>query len=215
MSDPTEAVESADPPVVVVTVAAPVDVVWHALRDRETLRHWHGWHYDDLDDEIDQIYFRDVVEDEAVHRLTLGGGDRVELVPDGAATVVRLTRPPVDDDSEWAAFYDDITEGWTTFLHQLRFAVEHHAGQARRTLFYAGTGAAPDPAALVTGAPWFRSEHQSGIRVPGWGDGLLVTAYNPAKDAAMAVLTTYGLDDDALAGLDAQAQAWWPAGVRG
>ena len=214
MTRPSEPADG-EPPVVVVTVAAPVDVVWKALRDKDVLRQWHGWHFDGLDDEIDHIYFGDVAEDEARRTLTLGAGDRIELVPDGDRTVVRLTRPPVDDDSEWAAYYDDITEGWTTFLQQLRFAVEQHPGEARRTLFYAGGGPAPDPSALVTGPSWFRAANQSGTRVPAWGDGLLVTAYNPGKDAAMAVLTTYGLDDDALARLDEQVRAWWPGGVRG
>jgi hypothetical protein len=41
------------------------------------------------------------------------------------------------------------------------------------------------------------------------GDGLLITAYQPATRAAMAVLTTYGLDDDALADLDATWSPWW------
>ena len=214
MTRPSEPVDG-EPPVVVVTVAAPVDVVWKALRDKDVLRQWHGWHFDGLDDEIDHIYFGDVAEDEARRTLTLGAGDRIELVPDGDRTVVRLTRPPVDDDSEWAAYYDDITEGWTTFLQQLRFAVERHPGEARRTLFYASGGPAPAPSALVTGPSWFRAANQSGTRVPAWGDGLLVTAYNPGKDAAMAVLTTYGLDDDALARLDEQVRAWWPGGVRG
>ena len=214
-ADPAEPTEPTEPPVVVVIVAAPVDVVWNALRDRDVLRQWHGWHYEGLEDEIDQIFFQGVVEDDEQHRLALGGGDLVELVPDGDRTVVRLTRPPVDDGSEWAAFYDDITEGWTTFLQQLRFAVEEHPGQVRRTLFFAGGGAVPDPAALVTGPQWFRAANQTGTRVPAWGDGLLVTAYNPGKDAAMAVLTTYGLDDDSLARLETQVRAWWPAGVRG
>ena len=214
MTRPSEPADG-EPPVVVVTVAAPVDVVWKALRDKDVLRQWHGWHFDGLDDEIDHIYFGDVAEDEARRTLTLGAGDRIELVPDGDRTVVRLTRPPVDDDSEWAAYYDDITEGWTTFLQQLRFAVEQHPGEARRTLVYAGGGPVPDPSALVSGPSWFRAANQSGTRVPAWGDGLLVTAYNPGKDAAMAVLTTYGLDDDALARLDEQVRAWWPGGVRG
>lgn len=201
-----------DTPVVVVTIAVPVTEVWQALRDRERVHHWHGWEADGLDDEITEIYFSDeVVEDGAAHTLTLGGGDRLELLPEreGQGTRVRLTRPPVSDDDEWAAYYDDITEGWVTFLHQLRFALEHHRDAPRRTLFLAGLGEAPDPALLADGSTWFRSEHQVGTRVPAWGDGLLVTAHNPTRNTAMAVLTTYGVDDDALAALDTAAQTWW------
>lgn len=196
-------------PVVVVTVAAPLDTVWQALRDRERIHHWHGWEADDLADEIDLIYFREATEGEDRRSLTLSGGDRLELVPQGESTQVRLTRAPVSDDDEWASYYDDITEGWVTFLHQLRFAVEHHRGEPRRTLFHAGEGAPPEPDALVSGSTWFRSDHQTGTRVPAWGDGLLVTAHIPAKNAAMAVLTTYGLDDDAVRDLDVAARAWW------
>jgi hypothetical protein len=35
---------SADRVVVEVTVAAPVDVVWHALRDSAEIRRWFGLH---------------------------------------------------------------------------------------------------------------------------------------------------------------------------
>lgn len=211
--DRTEPDPTADPegtPVVVVTVAAPVDAVWRALRDRERVHHWHGWQAEGLDDEIGQIYFSDdVAEDGTGHTLTLGGGDRVELLPHDEGTRVRLTRAPVSDDDEWAAWYDDITEGWVTFLHQLRFALEHHPDAPRRTLFHAGLGEPPDPAALAAGEPWFRSAHQVGTRVPAWGDGLLVTAHVPAKNAAMAVITTYGMDDAAFDELDTAARAWW------
>ncbi len=54
-------------PQIVVTVAAPVEAVWDALRDKEKIRHWHGWEFDGpqggLEQEIDLIYFTDVTED--------------------------------------------------------------------------------------------------------------------------------------------------------
>lgn len=209
-TDPDDPAGAADTPVVVVTIAAPVAEVWQALRDRGRVHHWHGWEADGLDDEITEIYFSDeVAEDGTGHTLALGGGDRIELLPDGEGTRVRLTRPPVSDDDEWAAYYDDITEGWVTFLQQLRFALENHPDAPRRTLFHSGVGRAPDPASLAEGSTWFRTEHQLGTRVPAWGDGLLVTAHIPTKNTAMAVLTTYGLDDAAFADLDAAARAWW------
>jgi uncharacterized protein YndB with AHSA1/START domain len=35
-----------------VTMAAPVDAVWRALRDPAEIRRWFGWDYDGLDEEI-------------------------------------------------------------------------------------------------------------------------------------------------------------------
>ncbi|MGL5809055.1 MAG: SRPBCC family protein [Nocardioides sp.] len=205
-------------PIIEVTIAAPVDAVWRALRDTETIRHWHGWEFDGLDQEIDLIYLTKAVEGDDHRSLTLGQGDLFELFDEGAATRVRITRAPLSGDAEWDAYYDDVTEGWTTFLHQLRFALEHHPGEPRRTLFYSGFysgyGEPPnpaEPAAPADGVVWFETAKQRGLRIPEWGDGLLVTAYNPAKRTAMAVLTTYGLDDPALAELDARWSPWWSA----
>ena len=50
-------------PQIEVTIAAPVDAVWDALRDKEKIRHWHGWDFEGLAEEIDLIYFTDVEED--------------------------------------------------------------------------------------------------------------------------------------------------------
>ena len=49
-------------------------------------------------------------------------------------------RPPAPS---WDAFYDDIREGWTTFVHQLHFALEQHPGAERRTLQLDGAGERP------------------------------------------------------------------------
>ncbi|MET1075816.1 MAG: SRPBCC domain-containing protein [Umezawaea sp.] len=213
-----------------VTVAAPVDAVWEALRDKEQVRQWHGWDYHGLDDEIDQVFFADVIEE--VRALRLRGGDRFTLEPDGDRTVVTLTRAPHGDDPALDAYYDDITEGWTTFLQQLRFALERQPGAVRRTLYFAGYAAAvgvPEALGLedvtgpysvdlvgekATGDLWFRSANQLGVTVDGWGGGLLVVARTPPSDvkphaAVMAVLSTYGLDEVAFADLDTRWTAWW------
>jgi hypothetical protein len=63
-------------PVIVVTVAAPVEAVWDALRNKEKIRHWHGWEYEGLEAEIDLIFFTSFTEDETAHTLELQGGDR-------------------------------------------------------------------------------------------------------------------------------------------
>ncbi|HEX4704572.1 MAG TPA: SRPBCC domain-containing protein [Pseudonocardiaceae bacterium] len=181
-------------PRIEVTVAAPVDEVWDALRDKEKIRHWHGWETDGLDQEIDLIYFSEAEENGRT--LTLKeGGDSFELTPDDTGTRITLTRAAKGARPEWDEYYDEITEGWITFLHQLKFALERHPGQPRRTLFSSGQGKAP---VSIDGETFFRSDNQVGVVVPEWGDGLLVTGYNQARDQFMVVVTTYGLDDAAL-----------------
>lgn len=194
-------------PVIEVAVAAPVDTVWEALRDKEKIRRWHGWDYDGLDAEVDHIYLTDVVEDGRT--LALGGGDRFSLTPSGSGTLVTLDRAPRGGNPELDAYYDAITEGWTTFLQQLRFALERQPGAARRTLQFDGDF--PDLAVAdarytadlvgeqVSGEVWFRSANQVGVTVDSWGEGLLVVVGEPSP---MVVLSTYGLDEAAFADLE-------------
>jgi uncharacterized protein YndB with AHSA1/START domain len=211
---------SEDRPRIVVTVAAPVEAVWDAMRDKEKIRHWHGWEVegDGLEQEIDLIYFSDVTADDESRILTLGNGDQFVVEPVEGGSRVTLTRAAYGDNPEWDAYYDDITEGWITFLQQLRFALERHPGEPRRTLFYSGTGdrspidAQPD--LIGAAAEWFRSEHQLGLTVDDWGDGLLVLSHIPPSEkkpdgASMAILTLYG-DTDREA-VDARWKAWWEA----
>ncbi|HEY0447939.1 hypothetical protein [Actinophytocola sp.] len=225
---------SDNAPRIEVTVAAPVDTVWHALRDKETIRHWHGWDYDGLDDEIDLIYFTEITEDASARTLDVQGGDVIRLEADGDATRVALTRAPRGSNPDWDAYYAEITEGWITFLHQLRFAVERQPGAARRTLFFAGSNESGRSVVGELGLPagptvetsllgehakgevWFRSEHQLGITVDAWGDGLLVvSSAGPTEDrpdgTAMAILSTYGLDDARFAELKERWTPWWSA----
>ena len=219
-----------EPPRIEVTIAAPVDAVWHALRDKETIRHWHGWDFDGLDDEIDLIYFDHMTEDPAARTLSVQEGDVIRLEPDGDGTRVTLTRAPRGVNPDWDAYYDDITEGWTTFLQQLRFAVERKPGAPRRTVFLNGpnksgrdlahdlglgdAGAVDLVGEKVTTEPWYRAENQLGVAVDVWGGGLLVVASCAPTEAkpdgvAMAVLSTYGLSDDQLADLTNRWRAWW------
>lgn len=226
-----------------VTIAAPVDTVWHALRDRETLREWHGWHYEEgsgLAGEIDEIYHHDDVRaDEVAHRLEVAGGDVFTVEPHGAGAKVTLTRAAPGDDPDWAAYYDDITEGWITFLHQLRFLLERRPAATRRTLFFSGAATSGPPvdalhlAAVadqavgarfqaelageqVTGAVWFRSEHQLGLTVDSWGPGLLVVAHSEPSErqpagGVQAVLSTFDADAATHEALDSRWTKWWGA----
>jgi uncharacterized protein YndB with AHSA1/START domain len=225
-------------PRIEVTIAAPADTVWNALRDKETLRNWHGWDFDGLEEEIDVIYFTAFTEDAEARTLDVQGGDLFEVTPHGPGAKVTLTRAPHGSNPEWEQYYDDITESWTTFLHQLKFALERHPGEARRTIFLGGegdrAGSPIDELALadITGRPagtaydadllgepvrgmvWYRSEHQLGLTVDAWGDGLLVIRHGgpsapKPNGATMAVLTTYGLDDTAYEALRERWTPWW------
>jgi uncharacterized protein YndB with AHSA1/START domain len=222
-------------PRIEITVAAPVDEVWDALRTKDTIRHWHGWDYEGLDAEIDLIFFQHVTEDAEARTLDVQGGDLFRLEPDGEGTKVTLTRAPRGVNPDWDAYYDEITEGWITFLHQLKFALERQPGAVRRTLFFSGHN--PDSRSVVdelnlpehaAGTPfeatllgqqargevWFRSDHQCGVTVDAWGGGLLVvSSVDPTearpKGAAMAVLSTYGLGDAELDELNQRWAPWW------
>ncbi|SEU20425.1 SRPBCC family protein [Nonomuraea wenchangensis] len=225
-----------------VTISAPVEEVWRALRDPELIRRWHGWHFDGLDKEIELIYAQQATESPEEHRVEVQGGDRFELTDAGEGrTHLRMTRAPLSGDAEWDSYYDDVNEGWVTFIHQLRFALERHPGADRRTVFLSGSGAAPPLAAaglaaltgLAPGAPyehaaptgeplagtvWYRTDRQLGLTVDGWGDGLLVVAHTPPaavhpEGVAMMVLTTYGQTDEEFAALDARWTAWWSRAV--
>src|SRR5262245_8924065 len=121
-------------PRIEVTIAAAPDAVWTAVRERDRIRHWHGWDIDGLEEEIEVIYFKGFAEDAATHTLT-SDTDTIRLYPDGAGTRLVLTRAPFGKNPEWDAYYDDITEGWTTFMQQLRFAVERHPDDPRRTVY--------------------------------------------------------------------------------
>jgi hypothetical protein len=202
------------------TVAAPAAAVWRALRDPAEIRRWFGWDYDGLEAEIEEIFLSDTAS-EGDGTLDTGGG-RFELEPRGDATVVRVVMPEPG--------MDDVEQGWITFVQQLRFALERHPGRDRDTVYlsgdraqalapyrfadlavgerYAATAPAGDE---LAGEVWFRSEHQLGLTVDAWGDGLLVVSAAPGGGSA--VLTTYGLDAGALAALrERWVAAWRPAG---
>ena len=225
-------------------MAAPIGDVWRALREPDLLRNWHGWDYrtsdggDGLDAEIQVIYFNDAVTEEPPTRLFLGT-DVFDLIETDEGVRVRLTRAPRGANPDWDAYYDDITEGWTTFLHQLKWAVQRHPGQERVTHFTAGTPHEPgsvvdrfgladiaaQPAGSdysitlpmdidIAGTAFFRTEHQLGLTVDGWGDGLLVvadsaTAAHRPVGGSSAVLSTYGLSAADLTALRAAWDGWW------
>ena len=220
-----------------VTVPAPADAVWAALRDPQKIKDWFGWETDGLKDEIDFIFITHASADEERRIVSfVGVNDRYEVEATGDATsMVRVVRSAPA--GEWSDVFDGMIEGWICFTWQLAFAFARHPGQARRTLFFSGPpredqlarsllglDAAPaagepwsmplGPDAAASGQVWFTARHQIGVTVDAWGDGLLVVVDQPPSEkrprgTTMLTLTTYGLDDAALADLQARWQAWW------
>lgn len=220
----------SDPLRVRAVVAAPVDTVWERLTDPAHIGRWFGWEHDALDDEIAMIFVDGAAVSREKLRFETNGGGLFLLAESPAGTVVEVRRPAEDGDPD--AGFDGIDEGWTTFVQQLRLCAERHPDDDRRAIELAGKHLSADApgtwealglataAELEVGAPyaattpfgeeltgevWFRSPHQLGLTVDGWGDGLLVAVQRPADDerpfgSGQLVLTSYGLDDDGFAG---------------
>lgn len=142
----------------------------------------------------------------------MGDGSRFELERAGDGTVVRLVMAARDVD--WEREYDEMREGWTSFVMQLRFALERHPGQDRRTLQLTSAGEPPlqppsEPGERYEGETrWGErwsgelhhlTAHQAGLTVDGYGPGLVIVHFG-----RMAIVTTYGHDDDAFAALESR-----------
>ena len=234
--------EAADAPtedhvLVEVTVPAPADTVWAALRDPQKIKHWFGWDADTLKDEIDFIFVTHANADDARRVVDfVGVPDRYEVEARGDQCIVRVVRSaPAGED--WSDVFDGMIEGWISFTWQLAFALARHPDQPRRTLFFSGPpredrlarsllglDAAPAPGepwsmalgpdARASGEVWFLARHQTGVTVEAWGDGLLVVVDQPPTEkhprgTAMLTLTTYGLSDAAFADLETRWKGWW------
>lgn len=213
-------------PVVEITVGAPIELVWQSLRDPELIKHWMGWHYEGLAAEIGVIFGKDAQANEVEHTLQLRDGDRFELSERGGRTVVRLVRAPYLAGTEWSDYYHEITEGWLSFTQQLKFMHEEHQAAERRTLFFAGTGTPEVSATLATSIPrqvadvYYAADHQRGLTLPDLGPGLLIIGRKPQGEGksegpqvdAMAILTTYGLDDEQFAIERDRWTSWWRSG---
>ncbi|MFH5211507.1 SRPBCC domain-containing protein [Antrihabitans sp. NCIMB 15449] len=222
-----------EPVIIETTIAAPAATVWPALRDPDLIRRWHGWHYDGLDAEIDTIFLTGGTESED-YTLSLGE-DVFTLHEDDGVTTVRITRAPKGNNPEWDEWYDDITEGWTTFLEQLRFGIEVHALAVRRTLMLEGRlDVEPREALGLTvtaevGRPYqadmatadvfdgvvrLVAPHQIAVTVEQLGPGLLIVGDQPRNQqrplgGSMLVLTSYGLTEAAHDELAQRWQSWW------
>lgn len=189
--------------VVDITIAAPIDAVWAALRDPAKIANWFGWDAPSLAEEI-KFIFIDGADADGARRVVQfgeweGASDTIELTAEGAGTRLRLVRaggPPID----WTGVYEDISQGWVNFFQQLRLALERHAGETRRTIYLSGSSRAGvrEPSAELglgeaadlgqgeayaarlgtgdsaSGSVWYRTHFQTALTVEQWGDGLLV-----------------------------------------
>jgi hypothetical protein len=172
------------------------------------------------------IFGKKTLANEAEHTLQLGDGDRFELFERDGGTVVRMVRAPYVAGTEWSDYYHEITEGWLSFMQQLKFMHEEHPGQERRTLFFAGTGAPEVSATLATSIPaqvgdvYYAADRQHGLTLPDLGPGLLIIGKKPPSEGksekaqvdAMAILTAYGLDDRQFAIECDRWTSWWRSG---
>jgi len=110
----------------------------------------------------------------------------------------------------WEDVYEDVIEGWISFVEQLRLLLERHRGASRRTLYLSGRAAAghklpvgalglaelraPPIGSIygadiatgdhLTGSVWHRSRHQLGLSVDGFGEGLLIVTDRPPGGSA-------------------------------
>jgi uncharacterized protein YndB with AHSA1/START domain len=175
-----------------ITVNADRDTVWRAMTDIEQIRQWFGWDYDGIDGEIRYI-FVDQMKHEPPARMTDQDGSwYIELVAEGPRTIVRVVQPGDLDGTDWDEIYDEIEEGWRTFLEQLRFLLDTRTAGRRRTVFLTGTSAA---GMQLDGEPWHRSRYQ---RMVVDAAGHLVVVASSPKDTAFLLVSTYGLDDAAF-----------------
>ena len=184
-----------------VSVDAPRDVVWRTLTEPEQIRHWFGWDYDGLNDEIELIF---------VEHARLRTPDRIEMSDDGlieleerdGRTVIRATKPGDLDAVEWVDVYGDIEEGWIPFFNQLRHRLERHSDSTRRMIVRnANLAALPE----LPGEPWHSSRYQRGAD----SDGALAIVFRkPDTGESMLLVTTYDLDDDAFAAVERRWDEW-------
>lgn len=200
-----------------VAIDAPHKVTWRALTDPPEIRRWFGWDYEGLDDEIRYI-FVDHATPAAPDRLELEGGQTIELVADGPRTVVRVTRSGPLPDADRDDVHDDIEEGWRAFLQQLRYYLERHAGENRRTVFLQGEAppakVVADLDAVASGRLWHASSYQVAIVLDGQAGGLVVVEASSPLDSDITgrmtvTVTSFGLDDAAFAELRREWESWW------
>lgn len=221
-----------------LTIAAPADAVWKAMRDPAQIQRWFGWDATTLEGEIKYIFLDHAHADDTARTLGFEGmADTFQVIDQGDHCLVRLIRAgAAGDDSDWDGVYEDMTEGWLAFLTQLRFAVERHPGQPRRTIYLSGKPAEDQAPALprvrlgadtlntvaeggaytldpgfgeaLSGQVWRRSRRQLALTVGAYGDGLVLVS-DHSNGGGSVIVTTYGLSDAAFQALREGWTTWW------
>ena len=220
-----------------LVVAAPPPVVWAALREPEQIARWFGWNDGGLAAEIELIFVTEPTADDQALTLTWPDGDRIVLEPHEVGTRLLLSR--AGHTGHFDGAYDAVDEGWISFTHQLRFALERHPNQHRRTISAHGLDLGPldDPLMArlglrllgddpvggryevtgpngfgISGEVSFQTDLQLGLTVEQEGDALLVVARTPPAAAPPDGAVTLVLS---TFGLDdarfAEAQRRWSA----
>jgi hypothetical protein len=217
-----------------VEIAAPRNVVWQALRDPAEIRRWFGWETPDIEAEIAMIFVDGAEADEATGIIQFGEwegvADRFELRELHGKTTLSVMRSGTPPEGGWEASHNEVIEGWTSFIQQLRLYLETHRGDTRRTLWLSsksgpgavealgllGVGAAGShyardlsPGDAVSGEVLFWSRRQVGVVVAEWSGGLLIAGDRPAGGTAL--LTVYGLSDAEFGALETRWKTWWSA----
>lgn len=194
--------DAGDRVLIDLTIAAPVETVWRALRDPSQAVRWFGWESESLAAEVDYILVKEAIVDEAAHTIAFefqGAVDRFELTADGAGSRLRVVRAAPSDGAGWTDVYEDMVQGWIMFVQQLKFGLEGHGLAPRRTLWLSlpkGEREGERPLAAlgladltssrvgeavnrtlptgdaISGKIWHASRHQVSITVEAW-DGLL------------------------------------------
>src|SRR5687768_10972153 len=88
-----------------VVIAAPRAVAWRALTDPDEINRWCGWDYEGIDAEIRQI-FVDEVTATPPDRIARAWEQTIEVLADGARTVVRIGKAGPLADASWDDLYD-------------------------------------------------------------------------------------------------------------
>jgi hypothetical protein len=237
--------------VVSVDVPIPFDTAWAHLRRPELIRRWWGGDGPDLGEQIHQVFVHDAVVERPDSGLPMGwlrwhNHDVVEA-RGGWGSTPRTTVVVRRPDHALLATYDGVRdesdERWTTWLHQLRYALTDHLGEDRhsfwvkgldserpdRQLYRAGLHGArgvpvggaveirrPD-GSLVGGTLEYCTPHQFGVALTG-GSLLVVQLVpptsHPPNGAVSVFWSTYGLDDEALDAARDRWRTWWRAPVR-
>jgi hypothetical protein len=201
-----------------VVVRTPYIEVWRALTEPDQVKRWFGWDYAGLEDEIELMFFANAKREPPGRILMFEGEDQsaIEVEADGAHTIVRAVYPASLEDVEFEDAYDQIEEGWRTFLLQLRDYLERHPGKRRRTIRV--TSEAKPIAVLaavageVEGQSRRASPHLSVTTTDSYGRGLVVVDSSEPLDSAdtgrvNVTITTYGLDNEDFGRLRRRWQA--------